>query len=82
MRGIEGELIDFARGHHVAARELAERLLGEIAPNAAELGCSEEIQRVHTIVEEGTGATRQLAYLKSHGDDLKSLVAAEVALTS
>lgn len=82
VRGMEGELVDFARGHHVAARELAERLLAELEPNAAELGCTGELGRVHAIVEEGTGATRQLAYLDAHGDDLVALVRAEVALTT
>ena len=82
VHGMGGELVDFARGHHVAARDLAERLLGELEPNAAELGCSAELERVQTIVEEGTGATRQVAFLAEHGDDLKELVRAEVALTS
>jgi glutamate---cysteine ligase / carboxylate-amine ligase len=82
VRGMGGELVDFARGHHVAAVELAERLLDELEPNAAELGCSAELERVRTIVEEGTGATRQVAFLAEHGDDLKALVAAEVALTA
>jgi len=82
VKGMGGELVDFARGHHVAASELAERLLGELGPNATELGCSQELQRVCTIVEEGTGATRQVAFLDAHGDDLVALVRAEVALTA
>ena len=82
VHGMGGELVDFARGHHVAARDLAERLLGELEPNAAALGCGAELERVRTIVEEGTGATRQVAFLAEHGNDLKELVRAEVALTA
>lgn len=82
VRGMEGELIDFARGHHVAARALAERLLEEVAADAAELGCSDELARVGAILEEGTGARRQLAHLASHGNDLADLVRAVVAITA
>ena len=49
-----------------------ERLLGELADDAAELGCSDELHRVEEIIEVGTGATRQLAYLAEHGEDLAS----------
>ena len=82
VRGMEGELVDFTRGHHVAARELAERLLADLAPCAAELGCGDELGRVREILDAGTGARRQLAHLAEHGDDLPGLVRAVVSLTS
>jgi len=82
VSGMEGRLFDFARGQAVAAVDLAERLLGELWPSALELGCSEELTRVRTILTEGTGARRQLAYVDSHGDDLRELVRAVVRLTA
>jgi glutamate---cysteine ligase / carboxylate-amine ligase len=82
VRGMEGELVDFSLDRHVIATDLAERLLGEVAPSAAELGCEQEIERVRTIMAEGTGARRQLAFVEEHGDDLRELVKAVVALTT
>jgi len=75
LRGMEGELVDFSRGRHVAATELAERLLVELASSAGELGCSAELGRIATIVEDGTGARRQLEAVAANGGDLRALVA-------
>lgn len=82
IRGMEGELVDFTLDRHVAADALAERLLDELAPSAAVLGCTGELGRVREILAEGTGARRQLAYASGHGDDLRELVGAVVALTA
>jgi len=82
VSGMEGRLVDFARGRNVAAAELADRLLDELAPSAAALGCSSELDRVCEIVNEGTGARRQLAFAESHSDDLRELVRDVVALTA
>ncbi len=81
VRGMEGELVDYSLDRHVVASSLAERLLDELAGSAAELGCTAELGRVREILAEGTGARRQLAFVESHGDDLRELVKAEVALT-
>lgn len=80
VHGMEGDLVDFSLGRHVVASELAERLLGEVAPSATELGCETELERVRTILAEGTGARRQLAFVEEHGDDLRELVRAVVVL--
>ena len=61
LRGMEGELVDFRAGHHVPARELAKRLLEELAADALALGCAETFEVVWQILREGTGARRQLA---------------------
>ncbi len=80
--GIEGELVDFALERRVAAAELAERLLAEIEPSAAELGCLEQLGRVREILAGGTGSRRQIDWVDERGgDDLRGLVAAVVALT-
>jgi glutamate---cysteine ligase / carboxylate-amine ligase len=82
VRGMEGELVDFALGRPVQAAEIAETLVAQIEPSAAALGCSAELQRVREIVAGGTGARRQLSFVDDHGDDLRELVAATVALTA
>jgi carboxylate-amine ligase len=81
VRGMEGQLVDYSLDRHVVASDLAERLLDELAGSAAELGCSAELGRVREILAEGTGARRQLAFVEEHGEDLRELVRAEVALT-
>jgi carboxylate-amine ligase len=82
VRGMEGELVDFSVGHPVAAAEMAARLVAKIEPSAAALGCSAELSRVSEIIADGTGARRQLSFVESHGDDLRELVEATVALTA
>ena len=46
MRGMEGMLVDFRAGQHVPARELAKRLLEELAADAVELGCAAQLETV------------------------------------
>ena len=82
VRGMEGELVDFGRRRPVAATEMAERLIAEVEASAAEVGCKEELRRASDIVGAGTGARRQLDFVANHGDDLRELVAAAVALTA
>ncbi len=82
VRGMEGELVDFGRGRPVAATEMARGLIAEVEASAAAVGCSEELRRAAEIVAGGTGARRQLDFVEAHGDDLRELVAAAVALTA
>ena len=82
VRGLEGELVDFTLGRPVAATEMATGLIAEVESSAAAVGCSDELKRVSEIVSGGTGARRQLDFCRAHGDDLRELVAAAVALTA
>lgn len=82
VAGIEGELIDFEHERPVATAELAERLLAELEPSAAELGCLEQLGRVREILALGTGSRRQIDWVDGRGgEDLRGLVEAVVALT-
>lgn len=74
LRGMGGELMDLKAGTHVPARELAGRLLEELRPSAAELGCSDALERIDQIVAGGTGADRQLEVAERAGGDLRELV--------
>ena len=83
VRGMEGELVDFARGHTTPARELAERLLDEVASSAAALGCEAELGRVRSILDDGTGSRRQLDFADAMDEeDLPELVRSVVALSA
>ncbi len=79
---MEGELVDFGLGRPRPAAEMAAELIAQVESSAAELGCSEELRRVTEIVENGTGASRQLDFADNHDDDLRELVEAAVALTA
>jgi carboxylate-amine ligase len=78
--GIDGELIDFGRRRAVETRSLIHEILEFIAPEVEELGSEREMKHVERILEEGTGADRQLAvWERTH--DLKAVVDHIVAET-
>lgn len=81
LRGMDGDLLDLSEGRHVPARELAERVLDEVRPSAAALGCSAELERVAAIVADGTGSVRQTEIAKANGDDLRELVRDAVVIS-
>ena len=58
--GVEGTLMDYGKGALVPYSELVEELIEMCRPDAEELGCVAELQRVRTIVAEGTSADRQI----------------------
>ncbi len=65
--GIEGLLIDFGKKTEVDTKELIMELLDFIDDVVDELGSREEIQYVHKILENGTGADQQLAVFEQTG---------------
>lgn len=73
-RGIDGRLIDFRRGEQVEAPEMARRLITLLGDNASELGCRDELESLTDLLDNGTGAHRQLAMFERTGD-LRELVA-------
>lgn len=66
--GIEGRLIDFDRGVEVPGAEMARAVIEELREHAQELGCEQELLVLGELVERGTGARRQLAWLERRGD--------------
>ncbi|MDX1999424.1 MAG: carboxylate-amine ligase [Thermoanaerobaculia bacterium] len=71
--GIDGCLIDFGKQEEVPTRDLTRELLELIDDVVDPLGIRKEIEYIHTILEEGTSADRQLAVFEKTGD-LKSVV--------
>ena len=65
--GIEGKLIDFGKEAEVPVRELTEELLAFVDDVVDGLGSREEISYIRTMLENGTGADRQLEVFKKEG---------------
>ncbi len=65
--GVQGKLIDFGRQEEVDFKILAGELLEFVDDVVDGLGTRDEIARVLQILEEGTGADRQLAVYKKTG---------------
>jgi carboxylate-amine ligase len=77
--GIEGKLIDFDQGYEVPAEEMTLGVIEDLRENAGALGCEDELGLLTDLVENGTGARRQLNWLSEHGDIgglMKEIVAA------
>jgi carboxylate-amine ligase len=59
--GIDGKLIDFGISEEVPMRILAHQLLDLVDDVLDEIGTRTAVQHIHTILETGTSADRQLA---------------------
>ena len=71
--GLDGKLIDFGKQEEVPARRLIAEILEFVSDVVEELGSREEISYIERILEEGTGADRQLKVFHETGD-LKRVV--------
>lgn len=69
--GIDGKMIDFGKEEEVRTRSLIVELLEFIDDVVDDLGCREEISYVYKILDEGTGADRQLKIYEETGDLVK-----------
>jgi len=68
--GLDAPLMDLAAGRRVkmSARTLARRRLRDLRPIARELGCSSDLHRIDWMLENGTGAERQLMVFNANRD--------------
>jgi gamma-glutamyl:cysteine ligase YbdK (ATP-grasp superfamily) len=71
--GIEGKLIDFGKEVEVPMRELATELLEFVDDVVDDLGSRGAVEYVHTILNEGTSAERQLRVYQET-NDLRAVV--------
>ena len=78
--GIEGKLIDLGKEIEVPTRELVPELLEFVDDVLDELGSRSAVEYIHTILNEGTSAERQLRIYEQTGD-LKEVVRHLVAET-
>jgi len=72
--GIEGKLIDFGKEEEVPFRELAAELLDFVDDVVDDLDSRREVESIRWILENGSGADRQLRAWKESGGDLKQVV--------
>lgn len=66
--GLDGYLIDFGKEEEVNTRALIYELLDFVDPVIPHLGSKHRIEYVHKILENGTGADRQLAVFEETKD--------------
>jgi len=78
--GLEGKLIDFGKQTEVPVRDLVLELLEFIDDVVDELGSRKEINHIHTILERGTSADRQLEVYRET-NDLKAVVDDLITMT-
>ena len=71
--GINGKLIDFGKQTEVPAKDLIHEYLEFVDDVVDELDSREELNYIHTILETGSGADRQLRVFEETGD-LKKVV--------
>ncbi|MDI3322069.1 carboxylate-amine ligase [Pinibacter soli] len=72
--GIDGRLIDFGKEEEVNTRVLIHELLDFVDDVVDELGSRHVISHVKSILENGTGADRQLKLYEESGGDLVKVV--------
>ena len=71
--GMDGKLIDFGKQIEVPARDLIREYLEFVDDVVDELDSREELEYIHTMLENGSGADRQLRVYEETGD-LKKVV--------
>jgi carboxylate-amine ligase len=72
--GLDGNLIDFGREKEVPERDLIREYLNFVSDVLGELDSHDEIGYIHRMLENGTGADRQLKVYNETGGDLKAVV--------
>ena len=58
--GDSARLIDFSKKEVIPIREYAENLIDDLQEDAQALNCSDELNHIFTIIDEGNSASRQL----------------------
>jgi glutamate---cysteine ligase / carboxylate-amine ligase len=66
--GLEGQLVDLPKTDRVPAVDLARRLMDRLRPHAQEVGSGNEFEQLEDILENGTGASRQLVVYEANHD--------------
>jgi glutamate---cysteine ligase / carboxylate-amine ligase len=72
--GVEGKLIDFGNESEVPFKSLMEELLEFVDGVVDELGSRREVDSIRWILENGSGADRQLGVFQQNGGDLRGVV--------
>jgi len=78
--GLDGKLIDFARGVEIPARAAVEALIEWTRPACSELGLEEHLAAIVSALEHGNGAQRQWRRCEA-GQSMQEIFAADVSET-
>jgi len=79
--GLDGMLIDFGKEREVPERELILEYLDWVDDVLDELDSREEVNTIRWILENGTGADRQLKVYNESGHDFKAVMDYMIAET-
>jgi carboxylate-amine ligase len=79
--GLDGKLIDFGKQKEKNTRDLIRELLMFVDDVVDDLGSREQLNYINTILDNGTGAARQLRVYEESGGDLKAVVDYIIAQT-
>ena len=72
--GCSGPLIDFGKRCEIPFPDIVGEMIGLVSDIADDLGCTKELEHLHTIVAEGTSADRQLRVFEESGGNLEAVV--------
>ncbi len=72
--GLDGKMIDFGKSAELPTRQLIRELLDLVAEEIDELGTTEYIKPIETILTHGTSADRQLKVYEETDGDFKAVV--------
>lgn len=65
--GLEGKMIDFGKEKEIPTKDLIRELLEFVDDVVDDLGSREELNYIHQILENGSGADRQLKIYNESG---------------
>jgi glutamate---cysteine ligase / carboxylate-amine ligase len=77
--GLEAIIIQDSAGNEALVRDDTRALLARLEPIAERLGCRDQLQGVHRILDRGASYQRQLAVAAANGGSLKAVVASLVS---
>jgi carboxylate-amine ligase len=61
---------------------MAAGVIDELREHAQQLGCEDELVSLTDLIEEGTGARRQLNWFDAHGSDMLGLLREIIAASA
>lgn len=71
--GLDATLVDFDTMLAIPARQMAKRLVEHCRPYAERLTCLPQLEHINDILDQGTGAARQLRAFDESGGDARAV---------
>ncbi|MBS0320432.1 MAG: carboxylate-amine ligase [Proteobacteria bacterium] len=64
--GLDAEFVSLSGGARRTCKAVIDDLVGQVAEDAAALGCERELARIHTLLDEGTSAHAQTKLYRAY----------------